>query len=183
MIEMNIETKRIVMRAVEPEDASFLAGLINDPEIRIPLGAYTLIYPTSTELETRWIAETAKKSGEFHVLMTARSGGKPLGLIGVRDLNEKNGSAHLSIMIEKKSWDRGYGTEAITGMLDFLFDRLNLHRIWLRVDENNARAIRCYEKCGFMAEGKLREDHFANGEWRCSLIMAIIADDFRGRRR
>ena len=182
MTEMNIETKRLIMRAVEPEDASFLAGLINDPEVRIPLGAYSLIYPTSTELETRWIAESDKKSGEFHVMITTRSGGKPLGLIGVRELNEKNASAHLSIMIEKRSWDKGFGSEAITGMLEFLFDRMNIHRIWLRVDENNARAIRCYEKCRFKAEGKLREDHFANGDWRCSLIMAILADEFRGRR-
>jgi RimJ/RimL family protein N-acetyltransferase len=182
-IAMNIETKRLLMRAIEPEDAQFLADMLNDPEVRNALGAYTLVYPTSKELEERWIAESAKKTGEFHVLITSRKGGRPIGMIGVRELNERNGSGHLSIMIERKGWDKGYGTEAITGMLEYLFLRMNMHRIWLRVDENNPRAISCYKNCGFKVEGKLREDHFARGGWQSSLIMSVLAGELRGRAR
>lgn len=178
-IEMNIETKRLVMRAVEPEDAQFLADMLNDSEVRDALGAYSLIYPTSKELEEKWIAESAKKSGEFHVLITAKKGGRPIGLIGVRELNERNGSGHLSIMIERRNWDKGFGTEAITGLLKFLFIQMNMHRIWLRVAEDNARALSCYKRCGFKVEGKLREDHFTRGDWRSSLIMSILADEVR----
>ena len=180
---MNIETKRLVMRAPEKEDAPFLADLVNDAEVRANLGAYNLIFPTSIELEERWISDSEKKNDEFHVLMTAKKGGKALGLIGVREINERNASAHLTIMVATESRDRGYGTEAILGMLEFLFMKLNMHRVWLRADEKNERAIRCYEKCGFKTEGKLREDHFAHGGWCCSFIMSVLVNDFkRGRR-
>ena len=176
---MNIETKRLVIRAAEQEDAKFLADLINDPEVRDSLGSYNLVFPTSTEMEARWLADVQKTHDQIVMMITMRAGGKPLGLLALSDMNDRNASAHMSIMIEQKSWNKGYGAEAIAGLLERLFHNKNLHRIWLRADEGNARAIRCYEKCGFKREGVLREDHFAQGGWRSSFIMSMLADEFR----
>jgi RimJ/RimL family protein N-acetyltransferase len=176
---MNIETKRLVIRAAEQEDAKFLADLINDPEVRDSLGAYNLIFPTSTEMEARWIADVQKNPDQVAMIITMRATGKPVGLIALSDMNDRNASAHVSVMVERKSWSKGYGTEAISGLLERLFHNKNLHRVWLRVDESNHRAIKCYEKCGFRKEGVLREDHFAHGAWRSSYVMSVLADEFR----
>jgi len=178
---MNIETKRLIMRAVEPRDACFLAEMINDPEVRAALGAYDLVFPMSVDLEERWIESLSKKD-EVHMIATARGGSSSLGIVSLKDINKRNRSAHLSIILQKKSWDKGYGTEAVTGVLDFLFDRMNMHRVWLRVAEHNKRAMRCYEKCGFKIEGTLREDHFADNEWRSSFIMSVLDTEFRRNR-
>jgi RimJ/RimL family protein N-acetyltransferase len=86
-------------------------------------------------------------------------------------------------MVERKSWSKGYGTEAISGLLERLFLNKNMHRVWLRVDQGNARAIKCYAKCGFVKEGMLREDHFAHGAWRSSCVMSIVVDEFKEGRR
>jgi RimJ/RimL family protein N-acetyltransferase len=180
---MNIETKRLVLRALEPEDAETMARIINDPKVRESLGAYNLVFPTSTELERRWIADSGKRAGESNMAITLRSDGRMLGLLALRDINGRNGSAHLAIMIERKAWDKGYGSEAIAGAVGHLFDALNMHRVWLRVDQGNARAIRCYEKCGFRKEGVLREDHFAHGGWRSSYLMSVLTSDLRRRSR
>ncbi len=53
----------------------------------------------------------------------------------------------------------------------------------MRVAEDNKRAIRCYENCGFAVEGILREDHFAHDEWHDSLIMSVLNDKSRGKRK
>ncbi len=177
---MNIETKQFVMRSVEPEDAKFLADLLNDQEVRDSLGAYNLVFPTSVELEEKWIADAIKRSDQAVMILTKRATGKPLGLVVLSDMNLRNASAHLSIILERKSWDKGYGTEAVSGVLIHLFGKMNMHRVWLRVDQRNARAIRCYEKCGFRMDGTLREDHFANGSWRSSYVMSILSSDNRG---
>lgn len=176
---MNIETKRLLIRAAEQEDAGFLAALINDPEVRDSLGAYNLVFPTSKEMEARWLADVQKAHDQIVMIIASRTGIKPLGLIALSDMSDRNASAHLSIMIERKSWGKGYGSEAIIGLLERLFINKNTHRVWLRVDEGNARAIRCYEKCGFRKEGALREDHFAKGSWRNSIVMSILADEFK----
>jgi len=178
---MNIETKRLVLRALEPRDARFLADLVNDPDVASVLGAYNLVFPMSVDMEERWI-ESVSKTEDVHLIATLKVGSSPLGVLSIKDINKRNGSAHLSMLLQKKSWDKGYGTEAITGILSFLFDRKNMHRVWLRVAEYNERAIACYRKCGFKVEGTLREDHYASDAWHGSHIMSILYSDFRRKR-
>lgn len=180
---MNIETKRLVLRSIEPEDADFLADLVNNPEVREGLGAYSLVFPMSIEAESRWIAEASKKENESHLIISKRKGLTPIGILSVKDVSLRNGSGHLSIIIQEKDWDKGFGTEAVSGVVDFIFMRLNGHRVWLRVDVRNARAIRCYKKCGFKVEGTLREDHFAAGKWQDSYIMSVLKGDRGGKTR
>ncbi len=180
-VVMNIESKRLVLRAVEPNDARFLADMISDPEVRGILGAYDLVFPVSADMEDRWIA-AASKTEDIHLIISLKKGSSPLGILSLKDMNKRNGSAHLSIILEKKSWDKGYGTEAVTEVLGFLFQRKNMHRVWLRVAEYNARAIACYKKCGFKVEGTLREDHYAGDAWHSSFVMSVLDKDFRRAR-
>jgi RimJ/RimL family protein N-acetyltransferase len=63
-------------------------------------------------------------------------------------------------------------------LLDFAFSQMNLHRVYLRVFEDNQRALHCYEKCGFKPEGRLREAHFANGKYKDELVMGILRHEF-----
>lgn len=178
---MIITTRRLSLRPLEREDAAFLADLVNDPDVRGSLGAYDLIYPVSVESEQRWIDEANASSSQMNFVICLQDRSKPIGLLSVKEMNGRNASGHLSIILKKSEWDKGYGEESIKTIMKVMFDRSNMHRIWLRVDERNARAIRCYEKCGFRSEGVLREDHYADGAWRCSLIMAILSEEYRGR--
>jgi len=59
-------------------------------------------------------------------------------------------------------------------MLQHGFETLNLNRIMLRVYEDNPRAIRCYEKAGFVHEGRMRQARYAEGEYRDILLMAVL---------
>lgn len=50
-------------------------------------------------------------------------------------------------------------------MLDYMFGTLNIHKCCLDVSSDNPRAIRVYEKVGFVREGVLRSSYFKNGKW------------------
>jgi RimJ/RimL family protein N-acetyltransferase len=76
--------------------------------------------------------------------------------------------------------NHGYGTEAMKLVLAHGFDDMQLHRIELRVLARNKRAIRAYEKCGFVYEGTKREAALIDGEWFDDLMMAVLADEFEG---
>ena len=54
---------------------------------------------------------------------------------------------------------------------------LGLRRLYLTVLEDNHRAIRAYEKCGFVAEGRLRKHAYKRGEFRDLIFMGICAGD------
>jgi len=180
---MLIETKRLVMRSVEPVDAGFLATLFNNADPLDSGAPYDLVYPLSKEMEEEWISGIGGRSDEAHMIIEMRKGHRSIGIISVSEIDGRNASAALRIRLDEDIWDKGYGTEAVRETARFMFERLNLRRAWLRVDEDNARAIRCYEKCGFVLEAVLREDHVRNGGWKNSLIMSLLSGDLKEGKR
>ena len=87
-------------------------------------------------------------------------------------------NADFGIAIERGHWDQGYGTDATRTILRFAFTEMNLHRVSLGVLDYNARARRCYEKCGFREEGRVREHHFHDGRWHDQIMMGILQHEF-----
>ena len=176
---MRIETKRLELRAVEPEDAGFLAGLFNETDLTGDDAPRDLIYPISKEAEESWISALPDLQDEAHMMVEKRKGKQPIGIVSVDEMDFRNASARLRVRLTRESWDCGFGAEAVDGLVNFLFDRMNIRRVWLRVDEGNARAIRCFERCGFILEGVMRDDHLRDGSWRNSLLMSILSTDKR----
>jgi RimJ/RimL family protein N-acetyltransferase len=55
---------------------------------------------------------------------------------------------------------------------------MNLNRIWLRVLGTNLRAVRCYEKTGFIHEGAMREAEFRENRYIDVVIMSILRSEW-----
>ncbi len=88
-----------------------------------------------------------------------------------------NRCATLAIILGRAFWNGGYGTEALRLLLEYAFNELNLHRVQLTVNADNARGIRAYEKAGFVREGQARETYFRAGEWRDIVYMGALRGD------
>jgi RimJ/RimL family protein N-acetyltransferase len=105
--------------------------------------------------------------------------GRPIGEIRLHSLEAKDRTARIAIGIfDPRCLGQGLGTEAMRLVLAYAFDTLGLHRIDLRVLTFNARAIACYQKCGFVIEGRLRQAALINGERHDDLIMGLLASEF-----
>jgi diamine N-acetyltransferase len=172
-----ISGKRLRLRAIERSDIPAFVRWFNDPEVRQYLQMYL---PMSQAGEERWF-ESQLEDRDGQVLGIETLDGTLIGNVGLHRIDWKDRHAVLGIVIgEKEYWNRGYGTEAVSTLLGFAFGEMNLHRISLRVYEYNERAIRCYEKCGFRLEGRLRKARFHAGKYHDELIMAILHDEFIG---
>jgi RimJ/RimL family protein N-acetyltransferase len=84
-----------------------------------------------------------------------------------------------SVFFDPAYWSRGLGTEATRLVLQFAFVELKLHRVDLRVLAFNKQAIACYEKCGFVREGVVREGALIGGEWQSDVLMSILEDEYK----
>jgi RimJ/RimL family protein N-acetyltransferase len=105
--------------------------------------------------------------------------GRRIGSISFHNIVESDRNAMLAIGISSADdMDHGYGSEAIKLLLAHGFTAMNLHRVDLRVLTRNKRAIRAYEKCGFVPEGIKRENGFIDGKWEDDLIMSILEHEF-----
>ena len=102
-----------------------------------------------------------------------------IGIIDVEVTQWVNGDAYVGIGIgERDDWGKGYGTDAMRVMLRYAFRQLNLHRVSLTVFEYNPRAIRSYEKAGFVVEGRLRNWLNREGRRWDMIHMGILKEEW-----
>jgi RimJ/RimL family protein N-acetyltransferase len=164
-----------------PENLAWFRKWYADPEIA-RLARYQEAPMRNDEIERFF---TARVVGPDALAMAIheRSGDRIVGTCAFSQLDGDNGSALYHITIgEKDAWGRGYGTEATRLMLDHAFGTLGLHRIALFVFEFNLRAIRAYERCGFVVEGRSRESIYRDGRWWDEIAMSVIESDWRAMR-
>ena len=172
------EGRKVRIRALKKTDIDEIMKWINDPEVMENL---LMRYPVSRYQEEKWIEKALDDSNPRNkVFALETKDGVYLGGIGLNATNWENRNAEVGIVIGKKEhWNKGYGTDAMMSILDFAFNQMNLHRVYLRVFEYNLRGIKSYEKCGFKKEGIIRDDRYVNGEYHDTIIMGILKGEFK----
>jgi UDP-4-amino-4,6-dideoxy-N-acetyl-beta-L-altrosamine N-acetyltransferase len=163
------------LRRIERQDIPTFVRWFGDPEVREFL---MINRPISTAEEEKWF-ERKLEEEDSEIFAIETTDGTHIGNIELMDVDLRHRHAELGIVIgEKAYWGKGYGSDAIRALLAFGFEEMNLHRVFLRVYEDNARAIRAYEKCGFRQEGCLREASFRKGKYWDELVMGMLSHEF-----
>jgi len=128
-----------------------------------------------------WLEKDLEKdatNGLFFAIHTI-DGDSLIGFIGLFDLYQRHGDTLVAIALgERKFWGKGYGTDAMRVMLRYAFNELNLRRVGLIVFEYNPRAIRSYEKVGFIPEGRVHGAMLRDGKRWDYLYMGILRDEW-----
>ena len=170
---------RIVLREYQLADIKYMRQWANDSEITDELSDIFL-YPHSefeTESFVRKMIEGNTNSKGF--VIAEKESKEYIGQIDLHRIDWKNRCADLGVVVGRKDLiGKGYGSEAIRLMQQFVFQQLNLHRLELEVYETNERAIRCYLKCGFHEEGRLREKYYKNGKFWDIICMSILRSEY-----
>ena len=176
-----IEGRQVGLRLMESEDVWLLYRWFNDQRVLEDLGSDHGYFCTSMDEEKSAVEKMLQDRRATHFIIVKREGAKPIGYAGLVGFNDRSASAELRIVIgEVSEWDKGLGEDAIKVLLEHAFNAKNLHRVWLRTAEYNARAIACYRKCGFVEEGRMRHDHYHKAGWRDALLMSILSSEHRG---
>jgi RimJ/RimL family protein N-acetyltransferase len=173
---------KVVLRRHVPDNLEAFRRWYADPEIA-RLARYQEAPMRAEEIERFF---TARVVGPDAMAMAIHERGtdRLVGTCAFSQLDGENGSALYHITIgEKDAWGRGYGTEATWLMLDHAFGVLGLHRVALFVFEFNERAIRTYQRVGFVIEGRSRESIFRDGRWWDELAMSVLESDWKRLRR
>ena len=139
--------------------------------------------PMREEEITRFFESRVIGTEALAMAVHIRDTDRLIGTCAFSQLDAENGSALYHITIgESDAWGQGYGTEATQLMLDHAFGTLGLHRIALFVFEFNERAVRAYQRCGFVVEGRARESIWRDGRWWDELAMSVLQSDWRRTR-
>lgn len=79
---------------------------------------------------------------------------------------------------ETKNWSKGIGTSALKSLVSYIFENLNADIILIDPHTSNKRAIRCYEKSGFLPMTIIKNREIHDGQYMDSLIMSITHEDW-----
>ncbi len=170
-------SERVGLRPLQGEDVWALYKWFNDPRVLETLGAQHLLFSVSLDEEKKIVERDLNAKDRKAFIILKLEDRSLIGIILLTDIDPRNSSAQLNIVLgEVDQWNQGYGREAIKLLLDFAFEQMNLHRVWLRVAEYNERALKCYLACGFETEGRMRQDHFHRGSFRDALLMSVLRE-------
>ncbi|MBI4180370.1 MAG: GNAT family N-acetyltransferase [Chloroflexi bacterium] len=100
--------------------------------------------------------------------------GKHIGNCSYYNIRKIKGEAELGIMIgDRDYWNKGYGTDVVTTLVNHIFSQTNLNRIHLKTLESNPRAQKCFQKCGFTPYGHSARNGFS------FVLMEIYRDQWQ----
>lgn len=167
-----IRGQQVLLREITRQDADVIARWPKFTEPDLQWANFDLRTPQEKDL---WFRQ---EQGDFTRLRlaVARPGGAIIGLVSLRDIDYRRGSATLGIRLSAGQVGQGYGTDAISALLGYAFGALGLKRVNLDVAQHNARAQRCYEKCGFAVVGQ-----HPGGDGSPYIDMSISKEEYLAR--
>lgn len=172
-----LESKRVFLRPIEKEDIDIIyRHTLWEKEGRRLTGTKDVFTYTKVQ---QFYENAAVDSSRMDLLICLQETNEPIGDLAMMDIDHQNQHAVVRISIFDPTYlGNGYGTEALSLLLEYGFDMLNLNRIGLDVFAFNERAIKAYKKLGFQQEGRIREALFYNGEYHDSIIMGVLRNEF-----
>ena len=180
--QIPISTERLLLDRFQKEDWRDFYGI----ELSLEQHLFTAesYKPSTEELTKNYIYELSEVNyGEqengFILAIRVKESPRLVGFAGFQNGTLKaNGQAEVFFSIYKDYWNRGYGTEALLGMLRFGFEALELHRIVAYCDAENHSSRRILEKAHMRVESHFLKDRLRNSEWKDGLGFALLKEEF-----
>ncbi len=152
---------KIILRNKRLADAPDDYTWRTDPELA-QLDAAPLLTTTFAQYLSDYTSQRRYLPSTRHQFAIDTLDGKHIGNCVYYGINKTKSEAELGIMIgDRGCWDKGYGTDAVTTLVSYIFHQTNLKRIYLKTLDLNSRAQKCFQKCGFIPYGHLVKDGFS----------------------
>jgi RimJ/RimL family protein N-acetyltransferase len=132
---------------IDPE----LAELDAAPILDVSFSAYLLDYSSNVH----------HKDHHRYPLAIETLDGKHIGNCTCYDISVRKAEAQVGIMIgDKAYWGKGYGTDAVNTLVDYIYNQSSFNRLYLKTLDWNKRAQKCFSKCGFTPYDTLKRDGY-----------------------
>jgi ribosomal-protein-alanine N-acetyltransferase len=173
-----LETARLVLREIIPTDAEDLFHIFSDEETM----RYWSCRPYTSVDQARGliegIAEATLAGAGIHWAITLRGDERLVGKCGYNEWRKAHRRGDISYIVAREQRGKGVVSEALGAMLDYGFDRMNLHSVEAGVTPGNDASARMLQRLGFRLEGHLRENFLTDRGFVDSLIYSLLRSDW-----
>lgn len=181
---MFLHTSRLLLRNFKDADLEPFLAYRNDPKVAEYQG-WSLPYPR--EKAEAFIAEMkgihAPVQGEWQQFaLELRETGELIGDVGFCISKMDAQQATIGFAIASAFWLKGYATEALSALLGFLFEDVDLHRVIADCDTENIGSWKTLEKLGFRREAHFVESFYQGGQYRSEYQYGMLWHEWRARK-
>lgn len=166
----------VTLRPLERDDLHFVHQLNNN---RTVMGYwFEEPYESFVELEELYRKHIHDQSERRFIVQDGER--KRVGLVELVEIDHLHRRAEFLIMTAPEHQSRGYARAATQLAINYAFRVLNLYKLYLLVDVDNARAIAIYEAAGFQREGVLTDEYFSDGRYHSVVRMRLFQHEALG---
>ena len=173
--------KKTMLRSYEKKDITLVNKWFSDLDIKYLLSPGQ-ISPMNSQSGEQFVEKCInnKDRDNSQTFAIESDKGIYIGGCGYFKVNPRNSTCYIHIAIGDPDYqNKGYGTDALKTLCNYLFNEVNIRKIQLEVLAYNMRAIRCYEKLGFKHEGRRCEQIYRNGKYYDECLLALFKKEFK----
>ncbi|MCI3943807.1 GNAT family N-acetyltransferase [Pseudomonas syringae] len=169
-----VRTSRLLLTALQPEQAPTLSRLADEPTIAAMTSAlpspYTLAHAQA------FIAQAHEQFAAGQTLSLGVHVKETGALAGVASFrfSTLHQHANLGYWIGVDYRNNGYTSEAVRGLMTYGFTHMNFHRIAGQCFSDNLASAKVLEKCGLMYEGCMKGAFLKNGVFKDMLLFGLL---------
>jgi diamine N-acetyltransferase len=172
---VTLKGKNVFLRALEPEDLAFIYHIENDEHLWEVSNTQT---PYSKFLIRQYLENAYQDIYEAKQLRLAICKNNTLEAIGLIDLFEfdpKNSRAGIGIIIQNEiNRNVGFGKEALSLLIDFSFQQLQLHQLYANIGIENIASIALFTTFGFEKIGVKKDWNYSNNSFQDEVFFQLI---------
>ena len=170
-----LEGKNVNLRVAEKDDIDFQVEFNNDIDC---WGEYDPIEQMSKSELMKLFDNLMSAPIDFKVFIIQKKDGTKIGDIHYRLVHTCRWM-EISYGLKPNERGKGYGTEAVQLVVDYLLLSKDLARIQAITDVRNKASQRVLEKAGFQKEGTIRKCLFTRGELRDYYLYSILREEWK----
>ena len=168
-----LEGKNVNLRIVEREDLLLISEWTANPDF---LGEYVSLWQRS---KAEWQKRYDNLPAEEKWFLIEKKDGTKVGFMQHFPIKS---SQELGYALVPNERGKGYSSEAVELVVDYLFLSRDVVRIQAQTDVRNVASQKILEKAGFKKEGTIRKDDFIRGEWRDRYLFSILREEWKETR-
>ncbi len=172
-----LKGKKIYLRALEMNDMDFMFSLVNNQEFAYWEGKNE--FPISLKQQQHWFEKNYKTGYRF--IIYENDTNEKMGYMSFKVTDDISRKGLIAIKLVEAARGKNIGTDGLKTMTSFLFNKMNLNRLYTHIIDYNKASLALFEKCGWTIEGAERQSIYMNDAYHDNILLAMIKQEYIGK--
>lgn len=160
-----LETERLLLRKVTPEDAASMLTYLSDQNVMQHMGLEPFQSISDALDEIAWYESIVKDRTGMRWGITLKEDGQVIGSCGFLNYVSKHHRIEIGTELSRDYWHQGIASEALQAVIHYGFNNLEIQRLEALIEPANYASQKLFERQGFMKEGLLRSYEYTCGKF------------------